>query len=116
MGRFVMLVWLLLSVMTVRAQSDYDCTTAKTLKEFLDDRHIEPESLEGQWSEAVTTIFLLRLDPNGLLFTQEGLAGPLSSFSKLESVIEEDACDLLSDFNSFLTTRLILGALMVIKD
>ncbi|MCE7992098.1 MAG: PDZ domain-containing protein [Roseivirga sp.] len=90
----------------MRAQSDYDCSTAQTLKEFLDERHIEPESLEGQWSQAVATSFILRLDPQGLLFTQEDFKGPLSSLNELESVIKEDACAFLNDFNDLLTARL----------
>lgn len=106
-GRIVVFLGCMLSAMSIHAQSDYDCTTAKTLKEFLDDRHVEPESLDEQWSEAVATSFTLRLDPHGLLFTQDDFAGPLSSLNDLESVIKEDACGFLSDLNSFLTTRLI---------
>lgn len=96
-----------LSFGSIQAQSDYNCATAQTLKEFLDERHIEPESLEGQWSESVARSFILRLDPYGLLFTQEDFAGPLSSLSELESVIQEDACGFLSKFNGFLTGRLL---------
>lgn len=97
-----------LSAIPVRAQSDYDCGTAQTLREFLDERHIEPESLEDQWSQAVATSFILRLDPHGLLFTQEDFKGPLSSLNELESVIREDACTFLNEFNNLLTTRLII--------
>lgn len=96
----------ILSVLTVQAQSDYNCATAQTLRKVLDERHIEPESLTGQWSESVATSFVLRLDPAGLLFTTEDFNGSLSQFGQLESVIQEDACGFLSTLNTFLTKRL----------
>ncbi len=103
----LLLIGLFMPTFALQAQSDYNCATARVLKDFLDDKHIEPESLEEQWSQSVATSFILRLDPHGLLFTQEDLKGPLSALNELESVIQEDACDFLSDFNAFLTTRLI---------
>ncbi|GAB5524048.1 MAG: carboxy terminal-processing peptidase [Roseivirga sp.] len=103
----LMLIGLFVSRPAVQGQSDYNCATARILKDFLDERHIEPESLEGQWSQSVATSFILRLDPHGLLFTQEDFNGPLSALNQLESVIQEDACDFLSNVNAFLTNRLV---------
>jgi carboxyl-terminal processing protease len=90
----------------VQAQSDYACSTAKTLKSFLDETHAEPESLDGKWSEEVTKSFLLKLDPQGLLFTQQDFSDSLQQFNELESVIQEDACAFLSSVNEFLINRL----------
>ncbi len=103
---FLLLFGCWLSVLTVQAQSDHDCSTAQILREVLDKRHIEPESLADQWSESVATSFVLRLDPRGLLFTKEDFNGPLSQLKELETVIQEDACGFLCNFNVFLTNRL----------
>ena len=103
---FLVLVIFLTVCSTLQAQSSYDCSTAKTLKEFLDKKHIEPESLEGQWSLVVSSNLIFRLDPKGLIFTQSDFQGVLLQLGSLETVIEEDACDFLKTFNDFLTERL----------
>lgn len=103
---FLVLVTFLTVCSSLQAQSSYDCSTAKTLKEFLDKKHIEPESLEGQWSLGVSSNLIFRLDPKGLIFTKSDFTGSLAQLENLETVIEEDACAFLKTFNDFLTERL----------
>ena len=87
-------------------QSKFECNTAQSIKALMDEQHAEPELLEGRWSEAVTLSLLLKLDSKGLFFTQADLTGDLNELTRLEAVVKEGACDFLSSFNAFLTSRL----------